>query len=111
MRDSLILFLFLAVLPFLGGCALYEKLNTVATRAAETVEAAKVATVEAKAAWAEHKAKADTDKDGSLSTAEIVAYLASLVGGGGGLLLARNAKSNARKDVMEAEIAALKAKT
>lgn len=81
-----------------------------AAKAAEVLDDAKAFYGDAKRTYEEARAAADTDQSGDVSIEEWLAYLAGIVGVGGGGLLARNAKSNARKDVMEAKIAKLEAK-
>lgn len=65
------------------------------------------------AAYVVHAKAADKNEDGKTTVQEWVLYLLGLIGlggAGGGALLARNAKSNARKDIIEREVSDLKAK-
>lgn len=102
--------LFLAITT--SSCTVYEKLretaekaNEIVVAANETVAVAHEAVAEAKSQWAAHKAAADTDRDGTLTMDEILAYLAILLTGGG--ILVRNGKSNERKARIEAQVDAL----
>lgn len=54
-----------------------------------------------------YKVAADVNKDGETTPEEWIAYLVALVTTFGGVIVARNAKSNARKDVLEARVASL----
>ncbi len=101
----------------LPSCTLLRSLEATAKAAEDTVVEAKAAVVEAKAAYTEHAAKADTDGDGKTSTSEWLAYLASVIGLGGGAVAegrrrvgVRNAASDARKSAAEARLDALEAK-
>lgn len=107
---------YLVIILFLfSGCTAYnaiteaaKKANETITAAKETVAAAEAAVVAAKTEWASHKEAADTNRDGSLSIDEIIAYLTLLLGGGA--VMVRNAKSDARKTITEQRLDALERK-
>jgi hypothetical protein len=80
--------------------AMIDKGKSLVSQSSETLTAAK-------STFAEAKTLADTNKDGKTDTSEWLTYLLGLLGVGGGGLLARNAKSNARKDVIERRLDSL----
>ncbi len=103
-----------ALLALLSSCTLMRSLETTAAKTQELAAAAADTLVEAKATFAEAKAKADTDGDGKTDASEWMVWLlgAGGLGGLGGLgALAkgaiRNAKSDGRKDIIEGRLHAL----
>jgi hypothetical protein len=89
---------YLILLVFLfGSCSMAESVRKVADQASEVL-------AEARQTYEEARAAADVDQSGDVSVEEWLGYLAGLVGLGGGGLLARNAKSNARKTILESQV-------
>lgn len=93
----------LAVAVLLSGCTMVKK-------AEDTLDQAKVILADVKATYSEARAQADTDGDGKVEGSEWLNFLLGVLGigtVGGSAIVARNAKSNARKDVLESRVKAL----
>lgn len=97
----------LCLLLFLPACGAVREVQQVAARANAILEDARSFYADAKQTYEQAKAAADTDQSGDTTVEEWIAYLLGAAGLGGGAILTRNARSNARKDVMEARIASL----
>lgn len=104
----------LVLLALLMSCTLMESIKATASKTAELAAVAKDTLAEAKATYADAKAEADTDGDGKTSSDEWLNWLLGLGGIGGvggiGVLVkgaVRNAKSDGRKDAIEARVDAL----
>lgn len=86
---------------------------TAVKKAEAMLDEGKALIAEARAAYQEIRTEADTNQDGKVSGDEWLTYLLGLLGlggvGGAGVLV-RNAKSNARKDIMEARLESLERK-
>ena len=115
--EGIALILALSLLLACGSCSLLKDLESTANKSEsflvkseKFLGKAQMVLRDASAKMEEHKGKADVNKDGRTDSNEWLNYLLGLVGlsglGGGGLL-ARNAKSNARKDILEAKVARL----
>lgn len=92
-----------------------EKTEGLVATATEIAEESKAILSEAQDEFTNAKLEADTDKDGSTSMQEWLAYLTALIMGGGAVTAegrrrigVRNAESDARKSLLEAEVANLK---
>jgi len=114
------LYILAALVGVLSSCSLVESVKDTALKTTEILEegreilaVAQNTLTDARAEFAEARAKADTDGDGKASMDEWIGYLLGLlgVGGAGGIALARsavrNAKSDGRKTAMEDRINAL----
>jgi hypothetical protein len=99
---------YLLLLVFLfPSCSLYETLRTNAAKVEEVLGKTQAVVETGIAKYETAKAEADTDKDGTVSLTELLAYLAGTVGLGGITVAARNSKSNERKAKAEAKLDAI----
>lgn len=93
----------LVAVVLLSGCTMIKK-------AEDTLDQAKVILADVKATYTEAQKQADQDGDGKVTGTEWLDFVLGIFGVGavgGSAILARNARSNARKDVMERRIDAL----
>lgn len=107
MRLTLVL---LAATLALPGCTAMRNFDRGLAKGAEVLETASEMVAKAQATWSKVSAKVeeiDTDKDGRLSLTEIIAAIVAAGSAAGGTIIARNAKSNARKSVLEARVSNL----
>ena len=83
---------------------------TMVKKAEDTLDKANAVLTEVKTDYIAARAEADTDGDGKVSGGEWLNFLLGILGVGtvgGSAIIARNAKSNARKDVIESRVKAL----